>query len=48
MNRLVHGCRGAAAHRHLQEWLKDGFFWRFCRSGLSECDEVKGIDLADA
>lgn len=44
INRFVNGCCGSAAHGYFQKWVKKGFFKSFWKAGLTEYDEVKGID----
>lgn len=36
---------GSVIHRYFQDWVKRGVFKRMWKSGLSEYDEVKGLDL---
>lgn len=37
-------CHSSSAHRRFQEWTKAGVFEEFWRRGLSEYDELVGID----
>jgi putative transposase len=38
-----HGCSGSTAHRYFQRWERAGVFRRFWASGLSEYEELEGI-----
>ena len=37
-------CSSSAAHRCFQEWVQAGVFARFWEQGLTEYDQLKGID----
>jgi putative transposase len=37
-------CSSSTAHRCFQEWVQAGVFARFWKQGLTEYDELKGID----
>ena len=37
-------CPGSTAHDRFQEWVKAGVFRKFWEAGLTEYDELKGID----
>lgn len=37
-------CSGSVAHARFQKWVKAGVFLKFWQAGLSEYDELKGID----
>jgi transposase len=39
-------CPSSTAHDRFQEWVKAGVFLELWRAGLSEYDELKGIDWA--
>lgn len=44
-NALPQECgSGKTAHRYLQRWVRVGGFLRMWRAGLTEYDELKGID----
>ncbi len=37
-------CSSSTAHRRFQEWVRAGVFAQFWEQGLTEYDELKGID----